>query len=45
MNVLYRMGEHARPARPAIERASIRGIYPAEYLNRLVEYLPATLDN
>jgi HEAT repeat protein len=45
MNVLYRMGEHARPARPAIARASMEGIYPAEYLNRLVEYLPASLDD
>jgi hypothetical protein len=43
MNALYRMGGHARPALPAIEKASMEGIYPAEYLNRLVEYLPAEL--
>ena len=40
MNALYRMGQDARPALPAIEQASIKGIFPAEYVNRMVEYLP-----
>ncbi len=43
MNVFYRMGEDARPALPAIKRASIKGIHPADYLNRMVEYLPQRL--
>ncbi len=43
MNVLYRMGEAARPALPAIKQASMKGIYPADYLNRMVEYLPQRL--
>jgi hypothetical protein len=40
LTCLYRMGDAARPALPAIEQASIQGIYPAEYANRMVEYLP-----
>jgi HEAT repeat protein len=40
LNALYRMGEDARPALPSIRRASMKGIYPAEYLNRMVDYLP-----
>ncbi|MBC8868654.1 MAG: sulfatase-like hydrolase/transferase [Planctomycetes bacterium] len=43
MNVLYRLGGDARPALPAIEKASTKGIYPADYLNRMVDYLPARL--
>ncbi|MFV1964707.1 MAG: sulfatase-like hydrolase/transferase [Pirellulaceae bacterium] len=43
MNALYRMGEDARPALPAIEQASMKAIYPADYLNRMVEYLPKRL--
>ena len=43
MNVLYRMGDDARPALPAIREASIKGIYPADYLNRMVKYLPERL--
>jgi len=43
MNVLYRMGDDARPALPAIKEATIKGIYPADYLNRMVKYLPERL--
>jgi arylsulfatase A-like enzyme len=41
--VLYRMGDDARPAVPAIRQAGMKGIYPADYLNRMVEYLPKQL--
>ena len=44
LNVLYRMGADARPAVPAIKQASIKGIFPAEYVNRMVEYLPERLE-
>ncbi len=43
MNVLYRMGDDARSALPAIENAEIDGIFPATYLNRMVDYLPRML--
>jgi hypothetical protein len=43
MNALYRMGDDARPALPAIKGASIKDIYPADYLNRMVKYLPERL--
>lgn len=45
MNVLYRMGDDARPALPAIEEASVKAIYPADYLNRMVKYLPQRLND
>jgi N-sulfoglucosamine sulfohydrolase len=45
MNVFYRMGDDARPALPAIEQAALQGIYPAEYVNRLVEQLSEKLKN
>ena len=38
LNVLYRMGDAARSAREAIQQASLKGIYPADYLNRMVKY-------
>jgi hypothetical protein len=38
LNVLYRMGDHARPAREAIQNASMKGIHPATYLNRMTKY-------
>ena len=44
MNVLYRMGADARPALAAIQQASMNGIFPADYLNRMTEYLPARLE-
>jgi arylsulfatase A-like enzyme len=43
MNVLYRMGDDARPAWPAIRNASMKGIYPAEYLSRMAKYLSTKL--
>ena len=43
MNVLYGMGDDAHPALPAIKEASLKGIYPADYLNRMVKYVPAKL--
>ena len=43
INVLDRMGSHARPAAPAIAKASLKGIYPAEYVNRMVQTLSAEL--
>ncbi|MBN1590379.1 MAG: sulfatase-like hydrolase/transferase, partial [Pirellulales bacterium] len=43
MNALYRMGDDARPALPAIKKASMKSIYPADYLNRMVDYLPSRL--
>jgi hypothetical protein len=43
LNVLYHMGDEARPAVPAIKKASLKGIYPAEYVSRLSEYLPERL--
>ena len=45
MNVLYRMGPDARPALPAIKQASMKGILPAEYVNRMVEFLPERLED
>ncbi|MFW6172088.1 MAG: sulfatase-like hydrolase/transferase [Planctomycetota bacterium] len=43
LNVLYHMGDDARPAIPAIKQASMKGIHPATYANRMVDYLaPAT---
>jgi hypothetical protein len=38
LNALYRMGDAARDAREAIEKASMKGIFPAEYLNRMTKY-------
>lgn len=43
LNVLYHMGEDARPAIPAVKKAAIKGIYPATYANRMVDYLPGEL--
>lgn len=43
LNVLHGMGEDARPVRSAIKHASIKGIYPAQYVNRMVDYLPERL--
>jgi hypothetical protein len=43
INALYRMGDDARPALPAIQNASMTGSYPAEYVNRQVEALSAKL--
>ena len=43
MGVLYRMGGDARPALPAIKKAGMKGIFPAEYLNRMVKYMPERL--
>lgn len=44
MNVLYRMGDDARLALPAIRSAGMKGIFPADYLNRMVDYLPKRLE-
>jgi HEAT repeat protein len=44
MNVLYHMGDAARPALPAIRQASLEGIFPADYLNRMVQYVPEKLN-
>ena len=44
LNVLYRMGDDARPAVPAIKKAAIKGIFPADYVNRMVKYLPERLE-
>ncbi len=38
LNALYRMGDDARPARQAIRSASMKGIFPADYLNRMTRY-------
>lgn len=43
MNVLYSMGDDAGPALPTIKEASLKAIYPADYLNRMVKYLPERL--
>lgn len=43
IDALYRMGSHAKPAMPAISGATLEGIYPAEYVNRMTEYLPTRL--
>jgi uncharacterized sulfatase len=43
IGALYRMGDDARLALPAINAAGMKGIYPAEYLNRMVNYLPKRL--
>jgi hypothetical protein len=43
LNALYRMGSDAQPAVPAIRQASMEGIFPAEFLNRMVEYMPEQL--
>jgi hypothetical protein len=45
LNVLHRMDQHATPAVPAIQKASLQGIYPAEYVNRMVEVLAAKLSD
>ncbi len=44
LTTLYRMGEAAGPALPAIKNAAIDGIYPAEYATRMVKYLPQRLE-
>lgn len=38
LNALYRMGDDARGAREAIEKAAMKGIHPADYLNRMTQY-------
>lgn len=43
LNVLYRMGPDAKAVLPAIRQASIQGNYPAEYVNRMVDYFPQRL--
>ena len=41
INVLDRLGEKARPALPAIRAAAVPGgPFPADYLNRMVQYVP-----
>jgi len=45
LNVLYRMEQQAKAVLPAIRQASIKGIYPAEYVNRMVEYFPERLED
>jgi len=44
LNVLEALGERASPAIPAIQAAKMKGPYPAEYLNRMCEYLPAQIE-
>jgi hypothetical protein len=44
LNVLEALGERANPAIPAIKAARMKGPYPAEYLNRMCEYLPAQIE-
>ncbi|HBO44754.1 MAG TPA: sulfatase [Planctomycetaceae bacterium] len=39
LNVLYRMGDDARPALPALEKAAIDGICPAPFYSRMREYM------
>lgn len=43
LNALHRLGKDAEPALPAIADAGLKGIFPADYVNRMVEYLPERL--
>jgi HEAT repeat protein len=44
INVLDRMGEAARTAAKAMRTAGMNGPQPAEYLNRMVKYVPAKFE-
>lgn len=45
LNVLDRFGSHARPALPAIRTAGLKTKgHAADYLNRMVEYVPGQLE-
>jgi len=44
MNVLEGLGRRARPAVAAIQDAKMNGPYPAEYMSRMSEYLPAQIE-
>ena len=43
INVLDRIGDRARPALPQIRKAKMKAIFPADYLNRMVQYVPRRL--
>jgi len=43
MNVLASIGAAARPLIPDMQAAAMEDIHPAEYLNRMVKYLPERL--
>ena len=40
INVLDRIGDRARPALPQIRKAKMKGIFPADFLNRMTQYVP-----
>ncbi len=45
MNVFDRFGAKAKPALPAMRAAKLKSKdHAADYLNRMVEYLPAQLE-
>ena len=43
MNVLDRIGDRARAALPQMRKAAMKGIHPAGFLNRMVDYVPRKL--
>ena len=43
INVLDRIGDRARPAIDAMKKAGMKGIFPADFLNRMTKYVPAKL--
>jgi len=43
INVLDRIGVRARPAIEAMKKAGMKGIFPADFLNRMTKYVPAKL--
>ena len=43
INVLDRIGDRARAALPQIKKAKMKGIFPADYLNRMTQYVPRKL--
>ena len=43
INVLDRIGERARPALDAMKKARMKAAFPADYLSRMVQYVPAKL--
>jgi len=40
INVLDSIGEKARPAVPAMKKAHMKAVFPADYLNRMAGYVP-----
>jgi N-sulfoglucosamine sulfohydrolase len=44
INVLDRMGDRAKNTCPAMRSAKMKGVFPADYLNRMTQYVPDGLE-